>query len=247
MKKYTFLLPLTAVALLGSCGESVDTKSDPKSSEDSFSYAVGVSIGNTLKRQGLDNISAGAFLRGLRDGMAKDSGYALSNEKMEEVRKSFITKKQNEKMKSLQEETKKKLESFSKESGVSMLPSRGYYKVVKAGSGSVPGAWDTVECRYIFKTGKGEVLVDNTKDKFPFRGTVKSLNLAPLEEAFLKTAAGGKFVLQVSNELNPVLSRSARNFEDMYGISVFEVELISVKPGLPGKEEPQMQVPEGMQ
>src|SRR5574343_544989 len=158
MKKYTFLLPLTAVALLGSCGESVDTKADPKSSEDSFSYAVGVSIGNTLKRQGLDNISAGAFLRGLRDGMAKDSGYALSNEKMEEVRKSFITKKQNEKMKTLQEETKKQLESFSKESGVSMLPSRGYYKVVKAGSGSVPGAWDTVECRYIFKTGKGEVL-----------------------------------------------------------------------------------------
>jgi hypothetical protein len=68
-----------------------------------------------------------------------------------------------------------------------------------------------------------------------------------LEEAFQKTAAGGKFVLQVSNELNPVLSRSARNFEDMYGISVFEVELISVKAGLPGKEEPQMQVPEGMQ
>jgi hypothetical protein len=61
MKKYTFLLPLTAVALLGSCGESVDTKADPKTSEDSFSYAVGVSIGNTLKRQGLDNISSGAF------------------------------------------------------------------------------------------------------------------------------------------------------------------------------------------
>ena len=38
---------------LASCGESFDTKAAPKTSEDSFSYAVGLSVGKSLKKEGL--------------------------------------------------------------------------------------------------------------------------------------------------------------------------------------------------
>lgn len=235
MKSTQILLTGVATLLLASCGESFDTKANPKTSEDSFSYAVGVSVGQTLKRQGLDKLAYGSFVRGIQEGLAKDSGFILSNEKMEAVRKNYITSLQNKRMKTLQEDTKKMLEGISKEKGVSLLPSKGYYKVGKVGSGPTPQSYDTVECRYVFKTGKGEVLVDNTKDPVPFRGPLKSLNLPPLEEAFMKTSAGGTFTLYVSNEMNPVLARSARNFDESFGVSIFEVQLISVKAGLPEK------------
>ena len=57
MKSTQILLTGVATLLLASCGESFDTKANPKTSEDSFSYAVGVSVGQTLKRQGLDKLA----------------------------------------------------------------------------------------------------------------------------------------------------------------------------------------------
>ena len=173
------------------------------------------------------------MVRGIQDGLAKDSGFVISEEKLQDVQRSYVTSIQAKRMKEIQEETKEILTSFGKESGVTQLPSKGYYKSIQAGNGASPQSFDTIECRFIAKDGKGKVLFENTKEPAPFRGVVTSLNLLPLEEALMKTAVGGKFQLKLSNELNPVMARSSRSFDAMYGVTDFEVELLSVKPGLP--------------
>ena len=50
MKKISIGLSGLLVMALASCGESFDTKAAPKTSEDSFSYAVGLSVGIAIIR-----------------------------------------------------------------------------------------------------------------------------------------------------------------------------------------------------
>lgn len=229
---YTFFA-LSAVLALASCGSDIDASKNPSTSLDSFSYSVGVDLAKNFKNQAITEIDFGSLVRGIQDGLAKDSGFVISEEKLQEVQRSYVTSIQAKRMKEIQQETKDILTAFGKESGVTQLPSKGYYKQIKAGNGPSPQSYDTIECRFIAKDGKGKVLFENTKEPMPFRGVVTSLNLLPLEEALMKTAAGGKFQVKLSNELNPVMARSSRSFDAMYGITDFELELLSVKAGLP--------------
>lgn len=237
MKKISIGLSGLLIMALASCGESFDTKASPKTSEDSFSYAVGLSVGKSLKKEGLEGLAYGAFIRGVRDAMTKDSGFAISEMQLDQVQRNYVMGVQSKKMKTIQEETKKFMAAKAKEVGVVMLPSKAYYKTKKVGNGAAPQAFDTVEFKWVFKTHKGKVLEDNTKSPKPIRGTVAMMGLAPLEEAFQKTQEGGSFELTISNELHPALAKSAGTFEGMYGASIFEVEIIKVTPGLPPKME----------
>jgi FKBP-type peptidyl-prolyl cis-trans isomerase len=237
MKKINIVLSGLLIMALASCGESFDTKAAPKTSEDSFSYAVGLSVGKSLKKEGLEGIAFGAFIHGVRDAMSKDSGFAISEIQIEGVQRNYVTGVQAKKMKAVQDETKKFMTEKSKEAGVVMLPSKAYYKTKRAGTGAAPQAFDTVEFKWVFKTHKGKVLEDNSKSPKPIRGTVAMMGLAPLEEAFQKTQEGGSFELTISNELHPALAKSAGTFEGMYGASIFEVEILKVTPGMPPKEK----------
>jgi FKBP-type peptidyl-prolyl cis-trans isomerase len=234
MKHYILSVAIIALAL-GSCGESEPTGKLPKTTEDSFSYSIGVNIGQNLKLKGLDKISISGFVKGLRDGMSLDSGYAMNEEQMSKIQPDFIAKVQAEKMKGIQAETKLKLTEISKKKGISLLPSNAYYESTAAGNGATPQATDTIVCRFVMKDANGKVLIDNMKSEEPFKGALSSLRLAPLEEAFQKTQVGGKFSLYLSNELHPRLVDPNSDFKNRYGITVFEVSFLGLIPGLPGK------------
>ncbi len=236
--KNTLLTGVLIALAFGSCGESEPTGSLPKTTEDSFSYAVGVNIGQNLKIKGLDKISISGFVKGLRDGMALDSGYALTEDQMARIQPDYVASVQAEKMKGIQAETKKKLDEIAKKKGVTALPSNAYYEVIEAGAGAVPQTYDTIVCRFLMKDASGKVLIDNMSSALPFTGELSSLRLAPLEEAFQKTQAGGKFNLYISNELHPRLVDPQGDFKNRYGISIFEVTLLSVKAGVPSAPAP---------
>lgn len=235
MKNNIFTGALIAL-VLGSCGGSEPTGALPKTSEDSFSYAVGVNIGQNLKIKGLDKISISGFVKGLRDGMALDSGFALTEDQMARIQPEYVASVQAEKMKGIQAETKAKLDEISKKQGVSALPSNAYYESVESGKGNAPNSYDTIVCRFLMKDANGKVLIDNMSSEQPFRGELAGLRLAPLEEAFQKTLAGGKFNLYISNELHPRLVDPQGDFKNRYGISIFEVTLLDVIPGVPAKD-----------
>ncbi|NBX63854.1 MAG: hypothetical protein EBT66_02695 [Bacteroidetes bacterium] len=90
----------------------------------------------------------------------------------------------------------------------------------------------------MIKNAKGKVFKDDRKEKKPFVGNLTMLNLAPLEESFQKTASGGSFEMYVSNVEFPSLARMAGSFDDMYGVTVIEVELLNVVPGQKPSNEP---------
>lgn len=231
MKKQLLFLPVLALGLLAGCGEKINTSADLKSSEDSFSYVCGYETAQRMKQQGIDALEYGSFLRGVKEGFAKDSGFAVKQELMEKVFQGYISTVQKKKIKVLQKETNDFLAKLSKESGVSPLASKGYYKQLKKGNGAIPGVYDSVTCFFIIKNGKGKVFQDNRKDQKPFVGNIASLKLPPLEEGFQKTAKGGGFEIYISNTEFPSLARMAGTFDDMYGITIIEVELLDVKPG----------------
>jgi FKBP-type peptidyl-prolyl cis-trans isomerase len=231
MIKQLLIIPVLALGLLAGCGEKIDTSKNLKTSEDSFSYVYGYETAKRMKQQGIDALDYGSFLRGIKEGFSKDSGLAIKEDVMGKVYQSYVQGVQDKKIKVLQKETNDKLAKLSKEQGVSPLAAKGYYKELKKGSGSIPGVYDSVLCYFIIKSGKGKVFQDNRKDKKPFMGTIESLKLPPLEESFGKTAKGGSFEMYISNVEYPSLARMAGTFDDMYGITVIEVELLDVRPG----------------
>ena len=79
MKKQIIYLPVLALGLLAGCGESIDTSKELKTSEDSFSYVYGYETAQRMKQQGIDGIDFGSFLRGVKDGLAKDLGVSMSH------------------------------------------------------------------------------------------------------------------------------------------------------------------------
>lgn len=90
MKKQIIYLPVMALGLLAGCGESIDTSKELKTSEDSFSYIYGYETAQRMKQQGIDGIDFGSFLRGVKDGMAKDSGLAIKQDAMGKVYQGYV-------------------------------------------------------------------------------------------------------------------------------------------------------------
>lgn len=238
MKKQLKYIPVVALGLLAGCGEKIDTSKTLKTSEDSFSYVYGYETAQRMKQQGVDALDYGSFVRGMQEGLSKDSGLAIKQDAMGKVYQAYVQGVQDKKIKVLQKETNDYMAKLSKESGVTPLASKGYYKQLKKGNGAVPGIYDTITCYFIIKNAKGKVFQDNRKDKKPFVGNIASLNLAPLEESFQKTSSGGSFEMVVSNVEFPSLARMSGAFEDMYGITVIEVDLLNVVAGQKPSNEP---------
>lgn len=237
MKKQELYISALALGILAGCG-GINTNKSLTTSEDSFSYVSGYETSQRMKQNGIDAIEYGSFIKGLKDGFAKDSGYDIKQEMMGKVYQGYVQGVQSKKIKLLQKATNDFLAKLSKEPGVSPLASKGFYKEVKKGSGGIPQAYDTITCYFVIKNSKGKVFQNSRKENKPFVGNIASLNLPPLEESFQKTASGGTFEVYISNTEFPSLAKMAGTFEDMYGITVLEVDLINVKPGKkPSAEE----------
>ena len=167
MKKFIF--PLAAAALmLASCGKNYNPSKKVKTAMDSFSYAAGWQAGIQLKKRGLEesNIDYSSYIKGMQEALTKDSGFAVKEEAMSAVDYSYTIKVQEKRVKKLQEESKKFLDANAKKAGVSLLPSRSQYKLISAGKGPVPQAWDTIEMHFEIKNLKGATLI-NSRVKSP--------------------------------------------------------------------------------
>lgn len=133
-----------------------------KSQKEKNSYAIGVDVGNTLKRQALD-VDLSVLSLGIKDALS--NGKLLLTEKemsdtLVNLQKELMAK-QSERTQKLAETNKKSGEAFlaenKKKDGVVTLPSGLQYKIIKAGTGAFPKAADTVTVNY-----KG-TLVDGTE------------------------------------------------------------------------------------
>ncbi len=199
--------------------------------KDKISYAIGMDIGNNLKRQSIE-VDPDLLARGVKDAMAGDNTLLSGDEAREALiglQKELLAKNQ-ERMKQAAEKNKKEGETFlaenGKKEGVVTLASGLQYKVLQTGTGPSPKDTDTVETHY-----RG-TLIDGTEFDssykrgqsvvFPVNGVI-----AGWTEALQIMKVGDKWQLFVPPELaygergaGPIGPNSTL---------IFDVELVAIK------------------
>src|SRR5271170_5072912 len=205
-----------------------------KTQKDKASYAIGVNIGKSMKKDSVD-IDTAILLRGLKDGMS-GAEPLLTDDEARAVMTTLqadLRKKQEAKMQIAGQANKEQGEAFLAENktkdGVVTLPSGLQYKVLKEGTGPKPAAKDTVVCNY-----KG-TLIDNTEfdssykrgqpATFPVSGVIKGWT-----EALQLMPAGSKWQLFIPSDLAYGARGGPGGGIGPNATLVFEVELMSIQP-----------------
>ena len=215
-----------------------------KTDKDKASYAIGMNIGQNLRKQ-KDDIDPAIVQAGIKDAVA--GGTTLLTE--EQAKAALVTlqgnmrKKQEEQMQQAAEVNKKEGDAFlaanKTKDGVVTLPSGLQYKILTEGTGPKPTASDSVVCNY-----KGTLLNGTEFDSsykrgqpatFPVSGVIKGWT-----EALQLMPVGSKWQLFVPSDL-AYGQRGPGGGIGPNSTLVFEVELISIKSTPPkdgGAEAP---------
>ncbi len=199
-----------------------------KTQKDKASYAVGMSIGTGLHRQGVP-VDAALVARGLRDAM-NGAKPLLTDDEM----KAVLTQLQGQVREQQQAKTmeaaagnKKIGEAFLAENktkeGVVTLPSGLQYKVLTAGTGPKPTATDTVSCNYkgTFIDGKEFDSSKGTPISFGVTGVIKGWT-----EALQLMPVGSKWQLFIPSDL--AYGDAGRPGIPPGSTLLFDVELVSI-------------------
>lgn len=139
-----------------------------KTQKDKASYVIGLNIGRSLHRDGVD-VDPSVVLRGLKDGLSGGKPQVTDDEA-----KAAMTALQNDvrqrhdaMMQQAGVTNKSQGDTFlavnKSKPGVVILPSGLQYKILKQGNGPKPSATDTVVCNY-----RG-ALLDNTEFDSSFK------------------------------------------------------------------------------
>lgn len=212
-----------------------------KTQKEKASYALGMNIGSTLKRQGVTaQVDPAIVARGLRDSMG--TGKTLLTEEEEktvlmqlqtEVRQQQQAKAHDEGLTNRKEGDTFLAANKAKE-GVVTLPSGLQYKILKEGTGPKPTATDTVTCNYRGTLINGKEFDSSYKrgepTAFPVSGVIKGWT-----EALQLMPVGSKWQLFVPADL-AYGDRSPSPDIGPGDTLIFEVELLKI--GEDKKEEP---------
>ena len=228
--------PKTGTAPATKPGQAAAAKSSDgfelKTEKDKASYAIGMNIGQNLKRQS-EVIDATVVERGMKDALAGDK--TLMTE--DEAKAALVTlqasmrRKQEEQVQQMAETNKKEGDAFLAENktkaGVVTLPSGLQYKILSGGTGPKPTVNDSVICNY-----KGTLLDGTEFDSsakhggpatFPVSGVIKGWT-----EALQLMPVGSKWQLFVPSDL-AYGQRGAGGGIAPNSTLIFEVELVSIK------------------
>lgn len=121
---------------------------------DKLSYALGMSIAQSLSHSGVNELAYEDFKNAVADCL-EGRKPALSMEEANEVLNDFFAKaeaemqeKQSEMAAAFKADGEAWLAENAKNEGVVVLPSGLQYKVIREGNGKKPGATSSVKCHY---------------------------------------------------------------------------------------------------
>lgn len=200
------------------------------------SYAVGMSLGTSVKRAGLD-LDVDLMVRGLRDAQSASGATLMTQQDMMaamgQLRQQAAMIHQQEQM----EEAKKNQaegEHFLAENktkpGVVTLPDGLQYKVITEGSGETPGPDDTVTVNYRGTFVNGQEFDSSAKSGHPAQFPVGRV-IHGWTEALEKMKVGSKWELYIPADL--AYGPQGRPGIEPNSTLIFEVELLSVKHQAP--------------
>lgn len=202
-----------------------------ETTEEKFSYAIGVNIAQNLKQQGLENLNADLLAAGLADflsGNQKLEDQEIASIIQSEMQKAQAAKQQEEQAKFAGniEAGKKFLEENAKRDGVKVTESGLQYEVMTEGTGPKPQPTDKVKVHYHGTLIDGTVFDSSVDRGQPaefgvtqvIQGWVEGLQLMP---------QGSKWKLFIPYDL-AYGDRGAGGAIGPYSALVFEVELLEI-------------------
>lgn len=197
-----------------------------KSQADSVAYSIGVSIGQNMKRDGLDSLNVEILSKGLRTALQGDST-AISQVDGMAVIQTYMAERQKRKSDLQKAGGVKFLAENKSKPGVKTTPSGLQYIVIKEGTGPKPMATDTVTTHYHGTLIDGTVF-DSSVDRgqpteFPVNAVIPGWT-----EALQMMNVGSKWKLFIPSELAYGERQAGPNIGPNSTL-IFEVELLGIK------------------
>jgi len=200
--------------------------------KDKVSYAIGMSIGQNMKKDSLD-VDPSILMRGMKDALASSKPLMTEEEAkivMTEFR-SEMTKKKEAEAQHVGEANKQAGQQFlaanKTKEGVVTLPSGLQYKILKQGTGPKPTATDTVVTNY-----RGTLLDGKEFDSSYKRGEPATFPVGQVikgwTEALQLMPVGSKWQLFIPAEL-AYGERSPGAEIGPNSTLIFDIELLSIK------------------
>ena len=222
MKKQLVLISLAA--LWTGQALAVDLDTDTKR----FSYIVGLQVGQQLKSDNIE-IDEAAFMAAIKDSLT-----GTPPRLTQEEAQATLQRIQQERMKLAEQaadnnrqEGERYLASNKGKEGVKVTASGLQYKVIKAGTGAMPKATDTVEVHYRGTLIDGTEFVSSYSrgqpTTFPVNGVIQGW-----QEALQMMKEGAKWQLVIPAEL-AYGSRGAGGSIGPNATLIFDVELLKIK------------------
>ena len=219
-------LMITTITFLSCNGQKKGSDIKLTNAIDSVSYGIGVSIGQNLGRDGLENVNLDIMMKAMRAAINKDS-LMMTMQQCQGTIQDYITAIKKKKGEEALVKEKAFMDENAKKPGVKTLASGMQYIVMKEGTGAKPTTADTVVCHYHGTLLDGKVF-DSSVERgqpatFPVSGVIPGWT-----EALQLMSVGSKWKLFIPSKL-AYGERGAGGSIGPNSTLIFEVELLSIK------------------
>lgn len=217
------------VLLCGACSSPATI--GLKDEADKINYSVGYQIGGDFKDQGVE-ARPDAATQGIRDAV-NNTPPLMSKGEMDatliSLKKKIVSEQRSRETKAGADF----LARNAKQKDVTVLPSGIQYKVLRPGTGAKPTLTDKVKVHYRISKIDGTELGSTYVGGKP-RWLSMSSALPGLQEVLQLMEEGAKWQVALPTR---TASGGREPMDDM-GVLVYEIELLSIKPGVKEAEKP---------
>ena len=227
--KFKHIFLISGAAFLGftSCEgqKNKATKTTLANQMDSVSYGIGISIGQNLKKDNLNEINSDLIASGIKSVFANDSSMMKAKDAQMCIQTFMMNR---EKMKAEENVAKGKqcLADNAKKEGVKTTASGLQYMVMKEGTGAKPTSTDKVSVHYHGTLIDGTVFDSSVQRGQPAQFGVNQV-IPGWTEALQLMSVGSKYKLWIPSNL-AYGERSPGGAIGPNSMLIFEVELLSI-------------------
>jgi FKBP-type peptidyl-prolyl cis-trans isomerase FklB len=205
--------------------KNISAGSPLKTLEDSANYAMGMSVANFYRSQGITKMNSSIVTRGISDALTGKK-LLLNDVQANTCMMTYLNQQQTMKSKPNIDAGQNFLAENKKRPGVTTTHSGLQYEVIRQGTGPKPLISDTVVCHY-----KGTFINGTEFDNSYTRGTPAEFAITGVirgwTEVLQLMPVGSKYKVYVPHDLG----YGSGDYNGIPGGSllIFEIELLSVK------------------
>jgi len=225
MKKAFILIAIITLSLNMSSWAQKGKKNKLENKVDSLSYAIGLSLGKSIKDQHIPDLNTDKIALAIED-ILNTNEQKLSLEQSQQIIKTYLTDLQKKQKQDNLIEANEFLEDNRAKANVVVLPSGLQYEILREGKGLSPTRTNKVRTHY-----KGTLLDGTTFDSSYDRGEPISFGVGQVikgwQEALQLMKPGSKWKLFIHPDLG--YGERATNSIPANSLLIFEIELLNIE------------------